>query len=273
MTICWNSFYFVVSILVFKWILFLSWAEIVLKTPYWVLLSTKFIIRFRRLCYSGKQQEPLNLVTQMASTCRTEQYFRLEALLAYIRGRLGFKYISLPVWRKGTDCNNSKGREIYFWRIHQFTMGYVKNEIRYNTSTFSTSLYIRLKKYRKMDKNTWNKFAIITHAQLLWFFPHPTNNVRCLYPEFFPNYNFCKPVGEGELQGIFLEVVLFWGHQEITKIYELHHCPKELCLGLERRYMNPALICVEKGCIFSQKKSADTTGRPSSLRGIQRLFS
>ena len=105
-----------------KWPLFLSWAELVLKTPYWVLLPTKFIIRFRRLCYCGKQQEPLNLVTQVASTCRTEKYFRLEALLACIRGRLGFKYISLPVWRQGTDCDNNKGREIYFRRIHQFIM-------------------------------------------------------------------------------------------------------------------------------------------------------
>ena len=68
---------------------------------------------------------------------------------------------------KGPTVTIIRGRERYFWRIHQFIMGYVKNEIRYNTSTFSTSLYIRLKKYRKMDKNTWNKFAIITHAQLL----------------------------------------------------------------------------------------------------------
>ena len=91
-----------------KWILLLSWAELVLKTPYWVLLWTKFIIRFRGLCYCGKQQEPFNPVTQLVSTCRTEQYFRLEALLACIRGRLGFKYISLPVWRWGTDCNNNQ---------------------------------------------------------------------------------------------------------------------------------------------------------------------
>ena len=59
-----------------KWLLFLSWAELVLKTPYWVLLPTKFIIRFRRLCYCGKQQKPLDLVTQLASTCRTEQYWK-----------------------------------------------------------------------------------------------------------------------------------------------------------------------------------------------------
>ena len=124
-----------------KWIFLFSWTELVLKTPYWVLLSTKFIIRFYiRLCYCGKQQEPLNLVTQLASTCRTEQCFRLEALLACIRGRLGFKYISLPVWRQGTDFNNNKGREIYFWRIHQFIMGYVDNEIRNNTSTVTSVL-------------------------------------------------------------------------------------------------------------------------------------
>ena len=175
-----------------KWILLFSWTELVLKTPYWVLLSTKFIIRFyRRLCYCGKQQEPLSLVTQLASRCRTEQYVRLEALLACIRGRLGFKNISLPVWRKGSDCNNNKGREIYFRRIHQFTMGYVNNEIRHNTSTVCTNLYMRLKKYR-MNKNFWNKFAIITGAQLLRFFPHPRNNVRRLYPGFSPNFNFCK---------------------------------------------------------------------------------
>ena len=76
-------------------------------------------------------------------------------------------------------------------RIHQFTRGYVNNEIRHNTSTVCTNLYMRHKKYR-MNKNSWNKFAIITGAQLLRFFPHPKNNVRRLYPEFFPNFNFCK---------------------------------------------------------------------------------
>ena len=154
-----SSFYFTVFFWFCKWILLFFWTELVLKTPYWVLLSTKFIIRFfRRLCYCGKQQEPLNLVTQLASTCRTEQCCRLEALLACIRGRLGFKNISLPVWRQETDCNNNKGREIYFRRIHQFTMGYVNNEIRNKSSAVSTNLYMRLKKY-EMDKNSWNKLA------------------------------------------------------------------------------------------------------------------
>ena len=46
-------------------------------------------------------------------------------------------------------------------------------------------------KYR-LDKNSWHKFAIITRAQLLRFFPQPRNNVRRLYREFFPNLNFCK---------------------------------------------------------------------------------
>ena len=53
------------------------------------------------------------------------------------------------------------------------------------------------------------KSESITHAQLLLFFLYPTNNVRRLYAEFFPNFNFCKLVGEGELQGYLLEVALF----------------------------------------------------------------
>ena len=69
-------------------------------------------------------------------------------------------------------------------------MGYVDNEIRNNTSTVSTNLYMRLKKYG-MDKNSWNKFAIITLAQLLRFFP-PQKQRQTPKPEFFPNFNFCK---------------------------------------------------------------------------------
>ena len=80
-------------------------------------------------------------------------------------------------------------------------MGYVNNEIRNNTSTVSANLCMRLRKYRKMDKNSWNKFGKITTCPTSSILPHPTNNVKRkrLYPKFFPNFTFYKLVGEGEL--------------------------------------------------------------------------
>ena len=147
----------------------------------------------------------------MDSRCRTEKYFRLEALLACIRGRLGFKYISLPVWRQGTDCNNNKGREIYFRRIHQFIMGYVNNEIRNNISTVSTRHCMRLK------STEWTKI-LGTNLQYshmpnyCYSSPTPEKNVRRLYPEFFPNFNFCK-LGKGCNAWSFSKgSTVFWAH-------------------------------------------------------------
>ena len=53
--------------------------------------------RIARLCYRGKQQQPLNLVNQLAFTGGKKRLFSLETLLACISGRLGWKYVSLPM--------------------------------------------------------------------------------------------------------------------------------------------------------------------------------
>ena len=77
-------------------------------------MEVDYFSRFARLRYCGKQAKPLNLVKQLAFTGDKKRLFSLEALLACISGRLGCKYVSLPMWLQGTDCNNNKGRKIYF---------------------------------------------------------------------------------------------------------------------------------------------------------------
>ena len=83
----------------------------------------RYLFRFRRLRYCGKQQKLLEDFKKLAVTCGTMREFCLEALLACIRGRLGCRNISLTMWWQGTDCNNNKGWKIHFRRIHQYYMG------------------------------------------------------------------------------------------------------------------------------------------------------
>ena len=83
----------------------------------------RYFVRFWRLRHCGKQRKLLEDFKKLAVSCCTKREFCLEALLACICGRLGFKYISLTMWWQGTNRNNNKGREICFWRIHQSIMG------------------------------------------------------------------------------------------------------------------------------------------------------
>ena len=75
------------------------------------------------------------------------------------------------------------------------------------------------------------------------------------------------------LQGIFLKVALFF---ERTKKFQINIIIYEYCITVLRllrtfvsdwrvRNMDPALICLDKGCTFSPRKSAHTTGGPSSV--------
>ena len=86
------------------------------------------LFRFRRLRYCGKQQKLFEDFKNLAVSCGTKREFCLETLLACICWRMGCKNISLTMWWQGTDCNNNKSREVYFWRIHPCIMGYVNTE-------------------------------------------------------------------------------------------------------------------------------------------------
>ena len=86
---------------------------------------------------------------------------------------------------------------------------------------------MRLRKYRKMDKNYWNKFAKITHAQLLRFFPTPWSKTTSdtSIRNFSRISTFASSwIGrtarmKGILPGygllILLKEVLFWGHKKL----------------------------------------------------------
>ena len=91
---------------------FLTWGE-------FLMLVDIFFFRFRRLRYCGKQRKLLEDFKKLAVSCGTKCEFCLETLLACICWWMGCKYISLAIWWQGTDCNNNKGWEIYFWRIYQ----------------------------------------------------------------------------------------------------------------------------------------------------------
>ena len=56
-----------------------------------------YLFRFRRLRYSGKQHKLFENFKKLVVACGTKLEFCLEALLACICGRLGCKYISLPM--------------------------------------------------------------------------------------------------------------------------------------------------------------------------------
>ena len=43
--------------------------------------------------------------------------------------------------------------------------------------------------------------------------PSPTNNVGCVYPEFFPSFNFVHCIG--------------WGEEELNESFEKDDCFKE----------------------------------------------
>ena len=61
-------------------------------------------------------------------------------------------------------------------------------------------------------------------------FPHPTNNVGRVYPEFFSEFQLCIGWGEGELQENFEKGALFWREpRNDRKIWILHYCPNDFC--------------------------------------------
>ena len=56
-----------------------------------------YFSRLTRLRYCGKQQKQSNPFKQLAFIGDKKHLFSLEALLACISGRLGWKYVSLPL--------------------------------------------------------------------------------------------------------------------------------------------------------------------------------
>ena len=82
----------------------------------------RYLFKFRRLRYRGKQQQLFKDFKRLAILYSTKCEFCLETLLACICWRMGCKNISLTMWWQGTDCNHNKSREIYLWRIYQCIM-------------------------------------------------------------------------------------------------------------------------------------------------------
>ena len=66
-----------------------------------------------------------------------------------------------------------------------------------------------------MDKSLGTLLHFWDIFQLTWVqpSPHPTNNVGCMYPEFFPSFNFVHCIG--------------WGEGELNESLEKDDCFKE----------------------------------------------
>ena len=82
-------------------------------------MLVNILFTFRGLPYCGKQHKLRKDYKKLAVSCGTKREICMETLLACVCWRLGCKNISLAMWWQGTDGNNNKGWEIYFWRIHQ----------------------------------------------------------------------------------------------------------------------------------------------------------
>ena len=67
--------------------------------PYKEILfnAGRYLFRFRRLRYCGKQRKLLEDFKKLAVSCGTKREFYLETLLACICRRMGGKYISLTM--------------------------------------------------------------------------------------------------------------------------------------------------------------------------------
>ena len=129
---------------------------------------------------------------------------------------------------------------------------------------------MRLKKYG-MDKNSWNKFAIITRAQLLRFFP-PQKQRQTPKAEFFPNFNFCKfgkektaryfPKGSTVLSALRNFRYISFTNIGITVLRLL----RTFVSDWSARNMDPALICLDKRCIFDSVREKVLTPQVAQAR-------